>query len=70
MMKAESQQPEGQEDAISVLNAAIEALDLADKNSGIAEVRPVLATANTLLKMIRVRFLLLYNDLVSVHISD
>jgi hypothetical protein len=67
-MKAESQRPKGREDAISVLNATIEALDLADKNSSITPAKTAFATASTLLTMIRVRFLLLYNDLVLIHI--
>ena len=63
-MKSESQRPKGQEDAISVLNAAIEALNLAEKNSSIPPTKTVFAAASTLLTMIRVRFLLLHNDLL------
>jgi hypothetical protein len=63
-MRTESQRPKGREDATSALNAAIEALDLADKNSSIAPAKSVFATTNTLLGMIRVRFLLLCNGLL------
>ena len=63
-MKAGSQQPKGREDAISALNAAIKALNLADKNSRITPAKTVFATVSALLTTIRVHFLLLYNDLL------
>ena len=63
-MKAESQRPKGREDAVSVLTAAIETLDLAEKNSSIKPAKTVFATVSTLLTMIRVHFLLLYSDLL------
>ena len=63
-MKAESQRPKGREDAISVLTAAIETLDLAEKNSSIKPAKTVFATVSTFLTMIRVHFLLLYSDLL------
>jgi hypothetical protein len=67
-MKTEPQRPKGLEDSISVLNAAIEALDLADKNSSIAPAKSVFVAAGNLFKMIRVRFLLLYGGLVLIRI--
>jgi len=67
-MKAESQQPKGREDAISVLNAAIETLDLAEKNSSIKPAKTGFSTVSTLLTAIRVHFLLLYSDLLQIYI--
>ena len=68
-MQAESQRPKGQEGAISALNTAIEALNLAEKISGIAPVKAVLGSVGTLLTMIRVRFPLFCHDLLQVHTS-
>jgi hypothetical protein len=68
-MKTQSQQPKGREGAISVLNATIEALDLADTNSSITPAKTVYATVSTLLTMIRVRFLLFYSGLALIHIE-
>jgi len=63
-MKAGSQQPEEREDAISALDAAIEALNLADKNSGVTPAKSVFADVSALFITIRVRFLLLYDDML------
>ena len=50
----ETQRPEGREDAISALNAAIKALNLAKDLSSIAPAKTVFASINTLLTLIRV----------------
>jgi hypothetical protein len=63
-MNAESQRPKWREDPISALNAAIEALNLAEKNTSITPAKTVFSTVGPLLTMIRVRVLLLYNDLL------
>jgi hypothetical protein len=63
-MSAGSKQPKGREDPVSALNAAIEALNLADGVSTIAPANTVFATVSSLLTMIRVRFLFLYSDLL------
>jgi len=65
-MEAESQQPKKQEDAIPALNAAIEALDLAEKNSSITPAKTVFATVSSLLATIRVCLLRL-NDLLQAY---
>ena len=67
-MEAESQRPKTREDAISALNAAIEATNLAENVSTIAPVKAVLSSVSTLLTMIRVCFPLFYRDLFQVHI--
>jgi poly(3-hydroxyalkanoate) synthetase len=67
-MKTEPRGPQGREDATPVLNATIEVLDLAGKNLSIAPAESFFATVNTLLKIIGVRFLLLYNGLLQIHI--
>ena len=54
-MKAESQRPKEQEDAIETLNAAIRDTDLAEKASCIAPAKIVFGSAGTLLTLIRVR---------------
>jgi hypothetical protein len=63
-MSAESKQPKGREDAVLTLNAAIEALDLADEVSSITPAKTVFATVSSLLTMIRVRLLFIYADLL------
>ena len=63
-MEAESQQPNKQEGVISALNAAIEVLDLAEKNSSITPARTVFATVSSLLAKIRVCIPLFCNDLL------
>ena len=50
-MEAEPQQSREQEDAISASDAAIEALNLAEKNSSIAPIGTVFATVDFLLVM-------------------
>ena len=53
-MEAKSQRPKGREGAISALNAAIEALNLANELSTIAPAKTVFGSINTLLTLIRV----------------
>jgi hypothetical protein len=66
-METESQQPKGQERTISELNAAVEAMNLAEKASTITPARTVFVSVSALLTLIRVCFLLFYNDLLQVH---
>ena len=65
-MKAESQRPKGRDGAISALNAAIEALDLA-KTSNVTQAKAVFGSASILLATIRVYFLLSGDDFLQVH---
>jgi hypothetical protein len=55
-MATESQRPKGREGAISTLNAAIEAMDLAEKISSITPAKAVFGTVVVLLTMIKVCF--------------
>jgi len=66
-MKPGSQQPEGREDAIERLNAAIEATNLAEKVSSIAPAKIVFGSTSTLLAQIRVCFPFFCKDLLQVH---
>ena len=66
-MEAESKQPKGREETISPLNAAIEAMDLAEKISTITPAKTVFGSVSTLLMSIRVCFLLFCGDLHRVY---
>ena len=68
-MKAESQRPKGREDATSALNAAIKAVNLAEKTSSIPPAKTVFSSASALLTTIMVRFLPFCNDLHQVYIQ-
>ena len=65
-MEAESQRSQGREGTILVLNAAIEALNVA-RISSIPPVKAVFDSVVVLLTLIRVCFLLFSNDLPQVH---
>lgn len=66
-MDPRSQPPKEREDVISSLNAAIEAMNLAEKTSNIKLAKAVLGSVGVLLTMIRVCILPVYNDLLRVH---
>ena len=66
-MVPRSQPPKEREDAISSLDAAIEATNLAEKISNIKLAKAVLGSVSVLLTTIRVCILPLYNDLLRVH---
>jgi hypothetical protein len=51
-----SQRPKGRDGALSVLNAAIEALNLAKEISSITPAKAVFGSVSVLLAMIRARF--------------
>jgi len=59
-MKVESQRPEEGENAVSALNTAIEALNLAKDGSGVAPAKAVFGSVSVILVMIRVSFLLFF----------
>jgi hypothetical protein len=65
-MATTSQRPKGRENAVSLLNAAIDAMDLAEKISSITPARAVFATVSVLLTMIRVCFLLFCSGMFQV----
>ena len=66
-MAAESKQPKGREGTISALNAAAEAMNLAEKISTITPAKAIFDSVSTLLTLIRVCFLLSCNDLPQVY---
>jgi len=53
-MATKSQRPKGRENTISLLNAAIDAMDLAEKISSITPAKAVFATVGVLLAIIKV----------------
>ena len=57
-MDPKSQQQKRQDNTLSLLNAAIEAMDLAKEVSGATPAKAVFGTVSALLTMIRVHFLL------------
>ena len=61
-MEAESQRPKGQGGAISALNVAIEALNLAKEVSTIPLAKAVFGSVSVVLAMIRVSLLLLFRE--------
>ena len=65
-MEAESQRSKGRDGAISALNTAIEALDLA-KISNVTQAKAVFGSASILLTTIRVYFPLSSDDFLQVH---
>lgn len=67
-METKLQRPQGQESDISTLNAAIKAMDLAEKASGIIPAKTVFGFVGSLLTMIRVCFLFFCNDLLQIDI--
>jgi len=66
-MAAKSQRPKGRENTVSLLNAAIDAMDLAEKISSITPAKAVFATVSVLLTMIKVCFLLFSDGVSRVH---
>ena len=66
-MKPKCQKPKWREGAIQELNAAIEATNLAEKVSSIAQAKAVFGSVNTLLTLIGVCFLLLCHGLLQIH---
>lgn len=67
-MEAESPQPKGRESIIAALNAAIEAMKLAEKISSIAPAKTVFSSVNVLLTQIMVYFSSSCNDLPEAYI--
>ena len=57
-MEAEPQQSKGREGTISVLNAAVEALNLAREISSITPAKAVFGSVSVIIAMIRVSLLL------------
>jgi len=66
-MATKSQQPKGRDGALSSLNMAIDALNLAKEVSSITPAKAVFGTVSILLTMIRVRFVLFCSEMLQVH---
>ena len=66
-METKSQKPKWREGVIQEFNAAIEATNLAEKVSSIAQAKAVFGSVNTLLTLIGVCFLLLCRGLLQIH---
>jgi hypothetical protein len=64
---AKPQRPKDQDGAISALNVAINALHRAEKSSRITPIKTVFGSVDILLATIRVRLLLVCNNLLQVH---
>ena len=67
-MASKSQQPEGRDGVLSTLDAAIQVTNLVKDTCGIPPAQIAFASASILLTMIRVRFLLFFDDEILVHI--
>ena len=67
-MASTSPQPQGDDGALSMLNVAIEALNLAKEISSITPAKAVFDSASVLLTTIRVKFILLYDSKLPIHI--
>jgi len=66
-MDANSQQPKRRDGALSLLNVAIETLNLAEEVAGIAPAKAAFGSVSVLLTMVRVRFILFCNDGPRIH---
>ena len=66
-MATTSQRPERREGSLSLLNAAIEAMNLAKEISSITPAKVVFGTVSVILTTVRVRSPLFCNDLFHVH---
>ena len=66
-MTPKSQRPKGRGSAVSPLNAAIEAMNLAEKISSVTPAKAAFGTVSLLLEMIKVRSLLFHDEISKVH---
>ena len=66
-MDTDSKQQRCRDNALSLLNAAIEAMNLAKEVSSATPVKAVFGSVSAFLTMIRVRFLLFCDDKLRVH---
>jgi hypothetical protein len=66
-MDANSQRQKHRENALSLLNVAIEAMNLAKEISSVTPAKAVFGSVSVLLTMIRVHFLLFSDDEPRIH---
>ena len=69
-MDAKSKRQKRQENTLSLLNVAIEAVNLAKEISDATPAKAVFGSVSAILSMIRVRFPLIYNNLPQVHVQS
>ena len=67
-MAADSQRPKGRDGALSMLNAAIEALNLAKEISSVTPAKAVFGSVSVLLTMIRASLSLFRDDELHIHV--
>jgi hypothetical protein len=67
-MDVNSQQPKGRDGALSSLNMAIDAINLAKDIVDIAPAKAAFGSVSALLTMIRVRFFLFCSDELQAHV--
>ena len=66
-MATKFQRPKGREGVLSLLNAAIDAVNLAKEASSITPAKAAFGAAGVLLTMIKVRFLLFRGEMSQVY---
>lgn len=66
-MATGSKRPKGREGTLSLLDAAIEAVDFAEEIATIAPIKAAFRTVKALLTMIKVCFLRFYDKIFQVH---
>jgi hypothetical protein len=66
-MATTSQRPKGRKNAVSLLSATIDAMDLAEKTSSITPAKAVFVTAGALLAMIKLYFPLFRGGMFQFH---
>jgi len=67
-MAAKSQRPKGRDSStLSLLNAAIDALNLAKELSSVTPAKAVFGTVSVLLTMVKVCFLLFSDEMLQIH---
>lgn len=67
-MAANTQRPKGRDDAISMLNEAIEVLNLAKEISSVTPAQAVFGSFSVLVTVIRVRSFPFYDDELLIHV--
>ena len=67
-METKPQRPKGRDGALSSLNMAIEAMNLAKEVSSVTPAKAVFGSVSILLTMVRVRFLVSYDRMSRIHV--
>ena len=67
-MSDNSQRPKGRDGALSMLNVAIDGLNLVKELSSVTPAKAVCGSVAVLLTMIRVKFLPVFDEMFQVHV--